>query len=108
MMTLRYQVAGLALDGSAPPGRQMLTITAGHLPLARATSDHRRERPGVLQRRQDLARASVTAHRRRDASGPCSPHPAGAFVTLRTTARDAAGGSITETITRAYATKSPT
>lgn len=28
--------------------------------------------------------------------------PAGAYVTLRTTARDAAGGSVTETITRGY------
>jgi hypothetical protein len=28
--------------------------------------------------------------------------PAGAYVTLRTSATDAAGGSITETITRAY------
>jgi hypothetical protein len=28
--------------------------------------------------------------------------PAGTFVTLRTTAQDAAGGSINETITRAY------
>jgi hypothetical protein len=37
MMTLRYLVAGLALDGSVPPGRQTLTITAGHLPLGRAT-----------------------------------------------------------------------
>jgi hypothetical protein len=30
--------------------------------------------------------------------------PAGAYVTLRTTAHDAADGSITETITRGYAT----
>lgn len=29
MMTLRYQVAGMALDGPAPPGRQVLTVTAG-------------------------------------------------------------------------------
>jgi hypothetical protein len=32
--------------------------------------------------------------------------PAGAFVTMRVTAADAAGGSVTETIFRAYQTTS--
>jgi hypothetical protein len=36
MITLRYLVAGLARDGSAPAGRQRLTIVATHLPLAKA------------------------------------------------------------------------
>jgi hypothetical protein len=100
MMTLEYQVAGLGLDGSAPPGRQALGLTAGHLQLATAAA---------------VATASVSV----SFDGGKTWHPArvsghaghytavftaagGATVTLRAHAADAAGGSITETITDAY------
>ena len=36
--------------------------------------------------------------------GPAAFRPAGALVTLRTSAADAAGGTVTETITSAYRT----
>jgi hypothetical protein len=101
MMTLRYSVAGLALDGSAPPGRQVLDVSVGHLQLAKAIriagarvrvsfNDGKSWRDASVTRRgAGTFRAEFTA-------------PAGAYVTLRTSARDAAGGSITETIRHGY------
>ena len=56
MMTLGYRVAGLALDGSAPAGRQAITLTVGHLQLAGGSEDHPGGGAGVLRRREDLAR----------------------------------------------------
>jgi hypothetical protein len=101
MMALRYQVAGLALDGSAPPGRQVLTVTAGHLQLAKSA----RVTGASVQVSFDGGKtwhpASVTALGKGSFRATFAA-PAGA-VSLRTTARDAAGGSITETITRGYA-----
>ena len=38
MMTLAYGVAGLGLGGSAPPGRQVLQLSVGHLQLAKAAA----------------------------------------------------------------------
>jgi hypothetical protein len=102
MMTLRYQVAGLALDGSAPPGRQVLTVTAGHLQLVKGA----RVTGASVQVSFDGGKtwhpASVTALGKGSFRATFTA-AAGAYVTLRTTARDAAGGSIAETITRGYA-----
>jgi hypothetical protein len=100
MLTLRYAVAGLALDGTAPAGRQHITISAGHLPLARAaritglrlqvSSDGgHRWHPVAVTGRGGQFTARFTA-------------PAGAKITMRTRAADAAGGSVSETITGAY------
>jgi hypothetical protein len=101
MMTLRYAVAGLALDGSVRPGRQVIGIAAGHLQLARAAAitgarvlvsfnDGRTWRAARLIRTGGrFFRATFNA-------------PAGAYVTLRTSATDAAGGSVTETIVHGY------
>jgi hypothetical protein len=38
MMTLGYGVAGLSLDGSTSPGRQVLHLSVGHLQLAKAAA----------------------------------------------------------------------
>ena len=107
MMTLRYQVAGMALNGSAPAGRQALTITAGHLQLAKAASVTGASVQVSFGGGKTWHRASVTAlgggRFRAEFTAP-----AGAYITLRTIAHDAAAGSITETITRAYATASRT
>ena len=100
MLTLRYDVAGMALDGTSPAGRQHITISAGHLPLARA--------PRITSLRLQVSYdgghrwhpAAVTGH-----GGQFTARftaPAGAQITLRTRAADAAGGSVSETITGAY------
>jgi hypothetical protein len=101
MMTLRYQVHGLASNGSTRPGSQLIGISVGHLQLASA--------PHITGVRAQVSfnggvswqPASVT----RPGGGQfraAFAGPAGAFVALRVTATDAAGGSITETILRAY------
>jgi hypothetical protein len=103
MMTLLYQVRGLAVNGSAPAGRQLIQVSAGHLQLARAA----RVTGATAQVSVDDGRtwrpATVTP------AGGGRFHvaftaPPGAFVTLRVHAADAAGGQITETITRGYRT----
>lgn len=100
MLTLRYDVAGLALDGTAPAEAQRIMITAGHLPLARAAritglrlqvsydGGHRWRKAAVTGRGGQFT-AQFTA-------------PAGALITMRTRAVDAVGGSVSETITGAY------
>jgi hypothetical protein len=105
MLILRYAISRLALDGSARSGRQALTITAGHLQLARAAriaavraqvsfdSGRHWQRTAVARRGGARFAATFTA-------------PAGAYVTLRFRAVDKTGGTITETIYRSYRTRS--
>ena len=102
MLTLGYSVAGLGLDGSARPGPQRLTITAGHLQLARAA-------PITSVRAWVSLDGGKTWRVARVApvSGPGRfavrfTASAGSVVTLRVRAADAAGGSITETVYRSY------
>jgi hypothetical protein len=101
MMTLGYQVSRIGMDGSAPAGRQAIGISVGHIQLARAAhvtgarvqvsfNDGKTWRvTSVAAAGGGQFRAAFTA-------------PAGALVTMRVTATDTAGGSIRETILRAY------
>jgi hypothetical protein len=100
MMTLGYRVARLALNETAPPGRQAFGLTVGHGPLTHAAritgatvqvsfDNGRTWHDAALSGRAGHYTASYTAAAGRD-------------VTLRISAADAAGGRITETITRAY------
>lgn len=101
MMTLRYQVARLGLNETAPPGRQVLEVTAGHLPLARAAkvagATVRVSFNGGTTWRRPVVTSLGGGHYR-----AVYQAPAGSFVTLRVSASDRAGGRISETITRAY------
>jgi hypothetical protein len=105
LMTLTYRVAGMSLTGRTRAGPQVIDVTAGHIQLARAAaitgasaqvSDNDGEtwQPGtVTAQGHGRFRVAYTA-------------PAGVDVTLRVTAADAAGGSVTETILRAYGVSS--
>ncbi len=100
MMTLEYAVAGLTLGGLAPPGLQTLHLTAGHLQLAKAAAITGASVSVSFDGGKVWHPAHVSGH-----AGDYSAvftAPAGASVMLRAHAADAAGGSITETITRAY------
>jgi hypothetical protein len=105
MITLDYQVAGLALDGAAGPGRQAIAITAGHIQLAppvRVTRMH-------VQVSVNGGRTWQQAQVRAATAGRFSvtfTAPRSAQVSLRVTATDAAGNSLSETILRAYRTTS--
>jgi hypothetical protein len=100
MMTLRYGVAGLGLDGAAPAGLQVLHVVAGHLQAVKAAAVIRASVSVSFDGGTTWHRARMTGHGGRYAA--VFTAPAGALVTLRTSAADAAGGTVTETITSAY------
>jgi hypothetical protein len=100
MMTLGYAVAGLNLDGATKPGRQVLHLTVGHLQAATASSIAKVTESVSFDGGKTWHPATVTG-----GGGSYTAvftAPAGAKVTLRTSATDAAGGSVAETITSAY------
>jgi hypothetical protein len=103
MLTLAYTVARLRLDETAPPGPQALDVLAGHVQPGRAV----KITSAAVMVSADGGRSWHAASVRRVAAGrfrALFTAPAGARIALRTTATDAAGGSITETITGAYRT----
>jgi hypothetical protein len=100
MMTLQYAVAGLGLSGAAKPGQQRLHLTVGHLQGAMASPVTKASVSVSFDGGTTWHRATITG-----SGGSYTATftaPAGAKVTLRTRAADAAGGSITETITSGY------
>jgi hypothetical protein len=102
MMTLRYGVAGLGLDGTAPAGRQVLHVLAGHLQAERAAPVTRASVSVSFDGGKTWRQARVSGHGGSYAAVFTAPR--GALVTLRTSAADAAGGTVAETITSAYRT----
>jgi hypothetical protein len=100
MMTLRYGVVGLGLDGAAAPGQQVVRVLVGHLQFARAAKITSAAVSVSFDGGKTWHAARVTG-----AGGSYAAvfsAPPGARVTLRTSASDAAGGSVTETISNAY------
>jgi hypothetical protein len=104
MMTLAYQVAGLSQDGATAPGRQQIALTAGHLQLAATPAIRSAGLQASFDGGKTWRPAQVTPGSAAGQFTASFTAPAGAFVTLRTIAADAAGGSVTEIITRAYKT----
>jgi len=102
MMTLRYDVAGLRLDGATPAGRQVVHVVAGHLQAVKAAAVTRASVSVSFDGGRTWHQARVSGHRSRYTA--VFTAPARTLVTLRTTAADAAGGTVTETITSAYRT----
>lgn len=101
MMTLGYLVRGMALDGSAPAGPQLIDVHAGHLPLAPASRITGATALMSCDGGKSWKPAAVTAtgsgnFRIEFAATAACP------VSLRVSAADAAGDSIAETIIRAY------
>ena len=102
MMTLTYAVAGLRLDGTVPAGREVLHVLAGHLQAARAAPVTRASVSVSFDGGRTWHPARVSGHGGSYAA--VFTAPPGTLVTLRTSAADAAGGTVTETITSAYRT----
>ncbi|MGN6793216.1 MAG: hypothetical protein ACTHJW_12605 [Streptosporangiaceae bacterium] len=101
MMTLDYHVGGLGSDGLTSAGAQLIDLNAGHIQLAasaRITGVTAQVSYNDGQTFQPANVTSVGGDRFRISFNA----PAGVDVTLRVSAADAAGGSITETILRAY------
>jgi hypothetical protein len=91
---------GLRLDGSAAPGQQVVRVFVGHLQLARASKVTGAAVSVSFDGGKTWRAARMTGSGGNYAA--VFPAPAGARVTLRTSASDATGGSIAETITDAY------
>ena len=103
MMTLGYSVAGLGSDGVTKPGHQAITITAGHIQLAPRTTVS----GATVQVSFNGGKTWTRAHVQPLGGGRFRvtfTAPASAQLSLRSTARDAAGDSLTETILSAYRT----
>jgi len=103
MMTLNYQVHGLGLNEATKPGHQVIGLSAGVIEPAAAV----RITGARVQVSFNGGRTWRPATVKSAGSGQFTVSftaPAGAEVSLRTSATDAAGGSITETIQDAYRT----
>jgi hypothetical protein len=103
MITLDYQVARLGLDGEACPGRQAIAITAGHIQLAPSLPVTRLRAQVSLNGGKTWQQAQV-APAGPDRFGATFTAGPSALVSLRVTATDSAGNSLTETILNAYRT----
>ncbi len=101
LLTLRYQVRGLAQDGTTAPGRQVIDLAVGHLELAGAARITSAAARASYDAGHTWHAATVTASGR-GRFRVAFTAPAGADVTLRVSARDHAGSSVTETILRGY------
>ena len=100
MMTLRYAVAGMALNGQVPAGPEVVNLTVGHLQLARPAAITKAAMSVSFDGGKTWHPAQVTGS---DGSYQAAfTAPAGAYVMTRTSAQDAAGGTVSETITRAF------
>ena len=101
LMTLSYQVRGMSLTGLTRPGPQVVDVTAGHIQLGGTARVTGAQAQVSFNSGRTWSPATVTAlgGGRFRAAYTAS---AGARVTLRISATDAAGGSIRETITRGY------
>jgi hypothetical protein len=101
---LRYGVVGLGLNGSASPGQQVVRLSVGHLPLAKATAITSAALSVSFDGGKTWHAARMTGTN--GAYAAVFRAPAGAMVTLRARAADEAGGTITQTISDAYRTTS--
>jgi hypothetical protein len=104
MMTLRYAVAGLSLTGQVPAGREVVDLTVGHLQLVKPIAVTRATMSVSFDGGKTWHQAQVTGRDGRYQA--VFDAPAGVYVMTRTSAQDAAGGSVTETLTRAFLTAS--
>jgi hypothetical protein len=107
LLTLRYQIRGLRLDETAPPGPQQIGLTVGHVQLAQAASISHVTAQVSFRNGASWQPVTVTP------SGPGQYRlhfdaPAGAAVSLRVSAADQAGSSVSQTITGAYRTAATT
>jgi hypothetical protein len=100
MMTLRYGIVGESLGGTTSPGPQVIKLSVNHLQLAKGSQivnaklavsfdGGKTWRPTTITGANGSYAASFSA-------------PADSLVSLRTTAFDANGSTVTETITNAY------
>ena len=101
MMTLDYHVTGLALNGTTAAGRQAIGLDVGHIQLGGHSRITRVTARVSFTSGRSWRQATVTTLGHGQFRITFTARP-GAYVTLRTSATDAAGNSVTETIQNAY------
>ena len=99
-MTIEYAVAHLSLSEATQPGPQAIHLSVGHLQLVKPIKVIRAAVSVSFDGGKTWHPAHVTG--RAGNYTATFTAPAGVKVSLRTSAADAAGGSIAETITNAY------
>jgi hypothetical protein len=105
MLTIRHRIDGLDLNGSAPAARQVIGIDAEHLQSSAAPAVRTASARVSFNSGLTWQPASVTELTGGQFKAVFTA-PAGAVVSLRVTAADPVGGSLAETILRAYRTGS--
>jgi hypothetical protein len=101
MLALDYHVRGLALDGSTAPGPQLIGLDVTHI----QPGGQSRTSGATVHVSVDGGRTWRLARVTADGGGRFAvrfTQPPGRDVTLRVAARDASGGTITETLRDAY------
>lgn len=101
LLTLQYLVRGQALDGRTHPGRQTVSLQAGHIQLGGPAAITGATAQVSFNDGDSWTPATVTAHGGGRFTITYSA-PAGVDVSLKVSASDAHGGSITETLIRGY------
>jgi len=99
-MTLQYAVDGESLHGATRAGPQTIHLSVGHLQLVNGVQVTRATMSVSFDGGTTWHPAKVTGHG--GSYTATFTAPAGAKVSLRTSATDAAGGSVTETLPAAY------
>src|SRR6185437_7956280 len=108
LLALDYSISHLSERGLTSPGRQLIDLAVGHLPLAKAAKIVKAAVQVSYDGGHSWHKAQVSLVAPVSGSSGLGRFraaftaPAGAWVTLRTQAQDAAGSAITETITDAY------
>ena len=105
MLTLRYLVAGLSPSGTTTPGRQQISLTVDHLAEAPSSPITSAGAQVSFNGGRTWQQASVQRDGPARFSVAFTGNPS--LVTLRVTARDAAGDTITETLPGAYRIAQP-
>ncbi len=100
MLTLRYLVAGLSLSGTTQAGPQQISLTVGHLQEAKSSPISSVSAQVSFNGGRTWQQATV--QREGPARFGLAFTGSPSLVTLRVTARDAAGDTITETLPSAY------
>jgi hypothetical protein len=100
MLTLEYAVAGESLYGSTRAGRQTIHLSVGHLQLVKGVQVTRASVSVSFDRGRTWRPAKLTGNN--GSYTATFGAPAGVKVSLRTSAADAAGGSVTEALPDAY------
>jgi hypothetical protein len=100
VVTLRYGVVGESLGGTTSPGPQVIKLSVGHLQLAKGSQIVGADLAVSFDGGKTWHPATITGSNGSYAASFSAP--ADSLVSLRTTASDANGSSVTETITNAY------